>query len=119
MPLKGYQIILVEDNRDVLVATKTMMESWGCAVSAHIKIPETFSACDLIVTDFDLGGKITGSDCIKHIRAVLGHDVAAIVMTGHDEHRVRTELNDNTIPVLMKPLRPAELRSMIASMRLR
>ncbi|MEQ1548654.1 MAG: ATP-binding protein [Chakrabartia sp.] len=119
MPMQGYHVVLIEDDRDVLAATKTMIETWGCSVSAFTEIPVTLASCDLIITDFDLGGKVTGSDCIAHIRTLLNRDVAAIVMTGHNEHRVRHELKDDAIPVLMKPLRPAELRSMITSMRLR
>jgi hypothetical protein len=41
-----------------------------------------------------------------------------MVMTGHDEARVREMLADNRIPILKKPIRPAEMRSMIATLRL-
>lgn len=118
-PLKGMQIVLVEDNIDVLDATKELLASWGCMVSAHPAIPNQLDRCDLLITDFDLGGGTTGADCIAKVRKLIGQDVACIVTTGHDAVPIVEELGDASIPVLKKPLRPSELRSAISAMRLR
>ena len=116
-PLRGWSILLVEDDVDVLEATAGLLSSWGCRVVAVTAIPEAIEACDMIITDFDLGGGATGGDCIKIVRAALGSAIPAIVITGHDENRISTEIDDNDILILKKPLRPAELRSTISSVR--
>jgi DNA-binding response OmpR family regulator len=71
----------------------------------------------MIITDFDLGGGATGGDCIIVVRAALGSAIPAIVITGHDENRISVEIDDSDILILKKPLRPAELRSTISSVR--
>lgn len=116
-PLRGMTILLVEDDIDVLEATAGLLSSWGCLVIATPAIPETIQPCDLIITDFDLGGDKTGGDCINIVCEALGSTIPAIVITGHDENRIVAEINDPEILVLKKPLHPAELRSTIGSMR--
>lgn len=76
-------------------------------------IPVRSIFCDLLITDFDLGGNVTGSDCIAEVRRLADWDVPAVVMSGHDAARVREDTGDETIPILSKPVRPAELRSVI------
>lgn len=113
--MNGLRVLLVEDDQDVLLATATLLEKWGCTVRAETAPPATVDGCDVLVTDFDLGGKRTGADCIALVRKLAREDVPAIVMTGHDETRVRAELGDPSIPILAKPVHPAEMRSVLST----
>jgi DNA-binding response OmpR family regulator len=76
-----------------------------------------------VIADFDIGGGVTGADCINLVRVTAQQtrqaSIPAIVITGHDETRVRAVLGDETIPVLKKPIHPAEIRSMMTALRLR
>ena len=117
--IEGLRVLLVEDDEDVLLATATLLRKWGCIVDIQLSIPDEVAECDLIVTDFDLGAKATGADCIARVRQVLKRQVPAIVMTGHDENRVRLDLGDPEIAILAKPIRPAELRSMMTAEKLK
>ncbi|MGL4637242.1 MAG: ATP-binding protein [Beijerinckiaceae bacterium] len=123
MPLKGMRILLIEDDPDVLDATAELLMSWGCEVQPFTAVPLNWTPCDLIIVDFDIGGGVTGADCIAAIRARAARrneaEIPAIVMTGHDELRVGAALNDDRIPILKKPIRPAEMRSSIAAIKLR
>jgi signal transduction histidine kinase/CheY-like chemotaxis protein len=111
--VEGLQILLVEDDEAVLNATASLLRRWGCEVEAVRAIPTRSIFCDLLITDFDLGGKVTGSDCISEVRRLTDWEVPAVVMSGHDAARVREDIGDQTIPILSKPVRPAELRSVI------
>jgi CheY-like chemotaxis protein len=106
----------------VLAATRELLASWGCEVQAFSAMPDACGVSDVIIVDFDIGGGVTGADCIAAARASAAAQgvshVPAMVMTGHDETRVRELLADNRIPILKKPIRPAEMRSMIATLRL-
>lgn len=113
---KGLRVLLVEDDRDVLQATASLLEKWGCIVQAEISPPDRIDDCDVLITDFDLGSKRTGADCIALVRELARRDVPAIVMTGHDETRVRAELDDASVPILAKPVRPAEMRSVLTAL---
>ncbi|MGN6154042.1 MAG: hypothetical protein ACTHOH_18880, partial [Lysobacteraceae bacterium] len=61
----------------------------------------------------DLGGGVTGAECIEAVNTLANQRVPAVVITGHDVTRVRDELADRGVPVLSKPVLPAELRSII------
>lgn len=118
--LQGLRVLLVEDDVNVLMATGILLEKWGCIVQKEDLLPEGKDVtCDFIITDFDLGAKTTGTDCIDYVRRANGRKVPAIIVTGHDENRVREDLGDPEIPILSKPIRPAELRSTILAMKLR
>lgn len=117
--LSGLRVLLVEDDADVLLATATLLEKWGCAVQPETALPEANVFCDLVITDFDLGAKTTGAACIARVRRLNGREIPAIVMTGHDENRVREELGDPAIPILAKPVRPSELRSAVMAQKLK
>lgn len=117
--INGLRVLLVEDDRDVLQATAMLLEKWGCIVQAETAPPQRIAGCDVLITDFDLGEKKTGAECIALVRKLAQQAVPTIVMTGHDETRVRQELGDPSIPILAKPVRPAEMRSVLTAVRLR
>jgi signal transduction histidine kinase len=109
----GLHVLLVEDDEAVLQATASLLRKWGCEVQEEINVPDQPGRWDLVITDFDLGEGRTGSDCIVAVRGMVGWSLPAVVMSGHDAARVRDELSDEGIPILSKPVRPAELRSII------
>lgn len=111
--VSGLRVLLVEDDEAVLSATANLLRKWGCQVQAEPAIPGAVDAFDLLITDFDLGSGVTGTECIMAVRNLAGRDVPAVVMSGHDEARVREDLGVPDIPILSKPIRPAELRSVI------
>ena len=122
--LAGFRVLLIEDDPLVLAATALLLAKWGCVVRQARGLPggdlePVAAGCDLIVTDFDLGGGLTGSECIARLRRAAGRAVPAIVMTGHDADRVRGLTHEADVFVLSKPVRPAELRSVIVAQRLR
>lgn len=117
-PLTGLRILLVEDNMDVLDATADLLRSWGGDVTARSTVPSRAIPCDLILTDFDIGGGRTGADCLALYRGAKPPPMA-IVMTGHDESTIDDAIGNHGGLILKKPVRPAELRSAIATLRRR
>lgn len=118
VPLHGLRILLVEDDIDVLDATADLLRTWGADVAAWSTVPPHAQPCDVIVTDFDIGGGMTGADCIALYRH-QNPPPMTIVMTGHDALAIEETVADASILVLKKPVRPAELRSAIAALRSR
>jgi signal transduction histidine kinase len=116
-PLTNLRVLLVEDDIDILAATEDLLKSWGCVTIARTTIPDAPVQIDLILTDYDLGGGVTGADCISKVRLAAGWNVPAIIITGHDDSRISDALNDTDIPVIKKPVRPAELRSSLGAAR--
>lgn len=117
--LNGLRVCLIEDDHNVLLATATLLKKWGCVVDTHTSLPDVAADIDLVVTDFDLGLEASGADCIAHVRALAARHVPAIIMTGHDVRRVQEAVGDDHIPILSKPVQPAELRSLLVALRLK
>ena len=116
--LRGLRVLLVEDDRDVQLATHTLLARWGCVVESASAAPERPQPCDLILADYDLHDS-TGAECIALVRAALDRAVPAIVMTGHDPARVAEDLADGDVSILAKPIQPARLRAALMSHRFR
>jgi CheY-like chemotaxis protein len=116
--LDGLRVCLIEDDQNVLVATATLLQKWGCHVETYTSIPHASQPFDLVISDFDLGTEASGADCIDYARQLSGRDIPAIILTGHDVRRVQEALNDDGIPVLSKPVHPAELRSLLLAFKL-
>ena len=117
-PLVGLRVMLVEDDLDLMESTRDLLTSWGCQVEAFAAMPESPAACDIVITDFDLGRGTTGADVIDLARAASGADVPAIILTGHDRKPLVAQMDDMRQHVLKKPVTPAQLRSAIAMVRL-
>ncbi|ALZ82959.1 hybrid sensor histidine kinase/response regulator [Pseudomonas oryzihabitans] len=115
--LAGWRVLLIEDDANVLLATATLLRSWGCEVTTATSIPTNAVACDLVITDFDLDRSASGADCIAYLNRLQGRRIPAVVVTGHDIPQVQQALGDPEIPVLAKPVRPAELRALLLAFR--
>ena len=115
--LTGLRVLLIEDDQNVLLATATLLEKWGCQVQTATTIPSDDVQCDLVISDFDLNTEASGADCIAYMRQLSGSNIPAMLITGHDTQRVEDAVGDPTIPVLSKPVRPAELRSMLTALK--
>lgn len=111
--LTGLRICLIEDDTNVLMATKALLEKWGCVVETHGDADTLSSDCDIIIADFDLGTRVSGAECIAAIREHRGREVPALIITGHEIEAIRQSLNTLNISVLAKPVRPPELRSVL------
>ena len=109
----GLRVLLVDDDETVLTATAILLRKWGCDVQAELAPPLKLSEPDLLITDFDLGNGVTGKECIDQVRRLAGRPVPSVVLSGHDQERVREDLDLPEVPVLVKPVRPAELRSIL------
>lgn len=118
-PLAGLRVILIEDDLDVLEATEGLLNRWGCKVQTHATMPDIVTGADIIVSDFDLGAGITGTEVIAAIRTRLTRSIPAILMTGHTDDILCRALTDEDITLLAKPVQPATLRSILSSIRVR
>ncbi|MCB2252203.1 hybrid sensor histidine kinase/response regulator [Pseudomonas chlororaphis] len=115
--LTGLKVCLVEDDRNVLLATSALLERWGCVVQAELTARDLVSDCDIIVADYDLGNHATGIECIDQLREQRGWAVPALILTGHEVEKIQAALHDRNIAILSKPVRPAELRASLRALR--
>ncbi|WP_241073276.1 hybrid sensor histidine kinase/response regulator [Achromobacter insuavis] len=116
--LNGLRVLLIEDDANVLMATAMLLERWGCVVAREVSLPAAPADCDVIISDYDLNAEVTGAECIARVRQRLGRPVPALLLTGHDTKAIREAVADPALPVLAKPIRAAELRSLLTTLAL-
>jgi CheY-like chemotaxis protein len=101
------EVLYVEDSRVVAVATTRMMEKFGLAVThvasveAAIELLETAKnegrvpGPDLVLTDVNLKGELSGGDLLELIRGGFGYskgELPVLVMTGDDNPKNQAAL---------------------------
>lgn len=123
-PLKPWQIaglhvLVIDDDVEVLTATSILLNKWGCVVKTAKSSSEALEninfaeKADFILSDLRLPGQINGIELLDLIRARVGKDIPAILITG-DTGPERIQLSQkSSYTILHKPLKPAQLRTAI------
>jgi len=122
MNLSGANILLVEDDMDVLRATKQLLESWGCKVKTARNKDEVMNLIkenpydnpDIILADNRLPGDASGIDITYLIQEKLQAAIPCVIMTGDVERNHVQSIIDQGFPVLLKPIQPAKFRAMLS-----
>ena len=122
MNLSGINILLVEDDIDVLKATKQLLESWGCKVKTARNKDEVMKLIkknpydnpDIILADNRLPGDASGIDITYLIQEKLQASIPCVIMTGDVERNHVQSIIDQGFPVLLKPIQPAKFRAMLS-----
>ena len=122
MNLSGVNVFLVEDDIDVLKATKQLLESWGCKVKTARNKDEVMNLIkenpydnpDIILADNRLPGDASGIDITYLIQEKLQASIPCVIMTGDVERNHVQSIIDQGFPVLLKPIQPAKFRAMLS-----
>ena len=122
MSLSGINILLIEDDIDVLKATKQLLESWGCNVKTARNKDEVMNLIkedpyknpDIILADNRLPGDASGIDITYLIQEKLQTSIPCVIMTGDVERSHVQGIIDQGFPVLLKPIQPAKFRAMLS-----
>jgi len=99
-------VLYVEDSRVVALATRRMLEKYGLTV-LHVTSVEDAVAhletgmvqgrvgCDVVLSDVNLKGELTGGDLLERIRNEFGYtkgQLPVLIMTGDDNPKNQTAL---------------------------
>ena len=114
--------MVIENEAAIREGMQMLLQSWGYVV---LTAPSPEIAIGLLrrsrrrpsalIADYHLDG-CTGADAIGMLRARFGTDLPAMVITADRMPEVQLELDGLGVPMLNKPVRPAQLRSLLAKM---
>lgn len=116
--LDGLLVLLLDDDPMVLKSMATLLTTFNCqvlsagsVVDALAIVEGTLRLPDLIISDYRLGGGITGVDAIGQIRAQAQDDIPALLVTAEPAavQAALPQLTSVAIPVVAKPLQPTSL----------
>lgn len=112
-PLGVARVLVIDDDQPTLAATASLLRKWGCVVDARTEWSGDVSASrpDLVICDWAVGAEWTALDVIADVRAVHGDALPAVVITGDSAPEVSARASAAGLLVLLKPVRPGQLRS--------
>lgn len=124
--LQGRRVLVLDDDAAVLAAMARLLEGWGCEVLSATT-PEEAEDCvaaaagppDLLIVDYRLRHHASGIETIERLRALARSAVPALVITGDTAPDRLREAKESGHPLLHKPVRPAQLRSIMRHLVLR
>jgi signal transduction histidine kinase/ActR/RegA family two-component response regulator len=113
-------VLVIEDETSVRAAVTRFLKFKGIGAvvvatgnDALSRIHQHHFRPDLVLSDYNLRGSTDGVETIKALRAALGWNVPAIVMTGDIRSEIVQAISGEDISVLIKPFLAGELLEQI------
>jgi Na+/proline symporter/signal transduction histidine kinase/ActR/RegA family two-component response regulator len=120
--ISGLMTLCIDNEPAVLEGMELLLQGWGCdvlkaqsAAAALDVIGASLRPPDIILADYHLDSG-TGLDAIAAIRARLGRDVPAIMITADRTSEVQRDVRMQGITMLRKPIKAAALRATITQL---
>jgi CheY-like chemotaxis protein len=84
-------VLAIDDDPSILDGMRRLLEPWGCtactassgrAVCRALASEDAAAAPDVILADYELAGSETRPEAIAAVRASVGREVPALLITG-------------------------------------
>jgi len=118
----GRLILVVDDDEAVREGMRSLLVGWGAEVIACADMADTLAALgrlerapDIVIADHQLQDGIVGADAIIAVRAHFGKQLPAIIITGSTSPLLSGTAQALGCSLMLKPLMPAKLRSLLSA----
>jgi signal transduction histidine kinase len=117
--LPGHRVLVIEDDANSRTALAGLLRSWGCEVLATADATASLAQLragfvpDALVVDLRLPDGASGIDALRDVRALLGDEVPAVMVTGDAGSAHMRLAQDAGLTVMVKPVRPVQLRAFL------
>jgi two-component system, sensor histidine kinase len=119
--IAGAKVLLIENEPAVCESMILLLERWGCDVAAASSGAEAIervralcNAPQIIIADLHLNNQERGPQAIEAVRRGVGAKAPAILITADHSPQAEDEARRHGLELLKKPVRPAELRSLLS-----
>lgn len=112
-------ILVIDNDEAILSGMRALLENWGHRAITAIgpDRPEVRAAAEaglsLMLADYHLEDGLTGDVAVARVRAMHKGDLPAAIVTADRSEEVRASLAAQDLPVLGKPIKPAQLRALL------
>jgi signal transduction histidine kinase/CheY-like chemotaxis protein len=117
-------LLVIEDETSVRTAISRLLDAMGIRALVAGTTDDALTLImrdkirpDFLLCDYNLRGSADGIESIKALRAALGWEVPAIVMTGDTTSQTSEAIASHGVSVLIKPFSAHELVELIARHR--
>ncbi|MDB5897645.1 MAG: hypothetical protein JWP41_1247 [Ramlibacter sp.] len=113
--VSGLAVLVIDDDLAVLNATRALLAQWHCRVATCGRadtldeVLEDFGPPDVALVDYQLGADLNGLELVARVR-LRYPEMGVVMVTGESDDRMLEQLGESGLPVLEKPVSPAELR---------
>jgi len=119
--IQGRRILVIDNETQIQLGMETLLSGWGCQVMAAGSGPAAIERLgsempDVIIADFHLDHTETGDQAVHDVRASLGRSVPAIIISADRSEELKARLSGQKLPLLGKPVKPAQLRALLQTM---
>jgi len=118
--LRGRRVYVVDDERDILRSTQTLLEIWGVAVATAQSPGETdllferAGVPDLMIVDLRLGSEEHGALLADRLQQRHG-SFPVVITTGETSSEALLQANQRSYTLLQKPIAPEVLQRAIVA----
>jgi signal transduction histidine kinase/CheY-like chemotaxis protein len=114
------RVLVIDDDEAVREGMGHVLRDWGCHCDLAGTIEEALVLADrhppdAVVSDYRLRNQYTGADAIAALRLAHGAQLPALLVTGDTAPERLREAAAFGVPLLHKPVRPNELRMVLAA----
>lgn len=117
--MRDLSVLVIDNERAIQTGMATLLDGWGCRVATAGGHDEAVAAYgpdarpDIILVDYHLDRDETGDMVIDRLRAHFGMAVPAVMISADRSEALKAELDARAVPLLNKPVKPAQLRALL------
>jgi len=112
-------VLLIDDDPVAREATEGLLRQWGCVVAVASSGPDALQLLSIgepprvIICDYHLGQDESGTEVIRRLRARVGREIAAVIVSGDVTQEVSDAASLADVHLFHKPLNAARLRALL------
>jgi signal transduction histidine kinase/CheY-like chemotaxis protein len=112
-------ILVIDNDETILAGMRALLDNWGHEAITAVgpDHPDVHAAAaaglSLMLADYHLADDLTGDEAVARVRALHQGDLPAAIITADRSEDVRARLGAAGLPVLTKPVKPAQLRALL------
>ncbi|UEM04837.1 PAS-domain containing protein [Skermanella rosea] len=121
--LAGSLVLVIDNERSILSGMTALLEGWRCTVVTATTGCEAIGvldgmerAPDIAIADYHLEDGATGVAELQRVARHCGAPIPSLIITANRLPEVQEEVNASGFQLLNKPVKPAQLRSLMTSM---
>ena len=117
----GVTVMVVDDDPHILASMQSILTAWGCKCILAETPDQALSAenannTKLLISDYRLREGVTGKEVVQSIRAKLGSDLPAIIVTGDTAAERIREAQSTDALLLHKPASARQMHLMMSKL---
>ena len=121
--LTGARVLVIENDPSTAEALQRLLRNWDAEVRGFSDLPGVVAALDqglgrpdVMVIDYHLDHGACGFDIVDYLRRVRGWVTPVILTTADHSAEIERQARSHGAELVHKPIKPAQLRSLLAYM---